>query len=177
MNRIESWPKCVITPLINTIQAEQVNPVLKIQHYSSNTSTYQRNSPHLYLCSTGVGGGHTSGSLVYSSSWVLGRSAGLSILKLSSVFTMLFTCSYSSTSSCLTWIQQRNSMRLFWGCVIAIAWRQMINWIQNQRKVFKQSVAHENPEQCTLAAILQVYWAVIFWIFPKSDHGSVKCIN
>ena len=52
-----------------------------------------------YLYSTGVGGGHTSGSLVGSSYWcgssrdTWGR--GLSVLKLASVSLMSFTCSNS----------------------------------------------------------------------------------
>lgn len=60
-----------------------------------------------YLCSAGVGGGQTSGSLGLSSGRGLGKSTGLSTLKLSRVFTRLLTCSYSSASSCRTWAQRR----------------------------------------------------------------------
>ena len=61
-----------------------------------------------YLCSTGVGGGHTAGSWGPLSNGGVGESAGLSVLNVSSVPTMPFTCSCSTTSSCLTWTPIRD---------------------------------------------------------------------
>lgn len=55
-----------------------------------------------HLCSAGMGGGQIAGSPGLSSDGGAMMSLGFSDLKLSSVATMAFTCSYSSVSSSRT---------------------------------------------------------------------------
>lgn len=55
-----------------------------------------------HLCSAGMGGGQIAGSPGLSSDAGAMMSLGFSDLKLSSVATMAFTCSYSSVSSSRT---------------------------------------------------------------------------
>lgn len=58
-----------------------------------------------HLCSAGMGGGQIAGSPGFSSDSGAMMSLGFSDLKLSSVATMAFTCSYSSVSSSRTFTQ------------------------------------------------------------------------
>ena len=65
-----------------------------------------------YRCSAGMGGGQTAGSCGRSSGTgrAAEKSTGFSDLKLSSVPTIPFTCSYSSDSSCFTWCKSKHEV-------------------------------------------------------------------
>lgn len=78
-------------------------PVLAWLYYGDEALCRQCAGAH--LCSAGIGGGQIAGSPGFSSTGGAMMSLGFSDLKLSSVATMDFTCSYSSVSSSRTFTQ------------------------------------------------------------------------